>query len=68
MKRLLFVIKKICQDCEESFIIVSNQDGNCHATSISFHGSSVQMKDVMNEKNDGHYLEIVVLVDRIRII
>ena len=34
-----------------------NQDEICHATSKSFHSSSIyKMKDVMNEKNAGCYL------------
>ena len=40
-----------------------NQGEICHATSKSFHGSSVQTKDIMSEKlkkrgNDGHHFKM----------
>ena len=38
-------------------VIDSNEDELCNATSHAFHGSSVQMKDVMNKKNCGCYLK-----------
>ena len=51
----IFIAFKVTNSC-----IDSNQDDNCHANSNSFHDSCVQMKYVMNEKNDGCYVNVYI--------